>query len=133
MYKDFKRGRLDKMKIWKTKSGEKVDAKEFLRRFKEGLSNITPLQRLQNEQRATFIMLIGYLVGLVSLFIFREEFLVSWFTYALMIIFLGATYGQVIKLLALRTQLKLFKDLDSQCDVNKVLDSLEEVPLEEYK
>ncbi len=120
------------MKIWKTKSGEKIDAKEFAKRFKEGLQSITPLQRLQHEQRATFIMLVGYLIGLVSLIIFRKEFAVSWFTYALMIIFVGAAYGQGIKLFALMTQLKLFKDMgNNSLDLDKVLEGLEEVPMDE--
>jgi len=115
------------MKIYKTKTGEKIDIKEFIKRFKKGIESITPLQRLQNETRATFIMLIGYLVGLVSLVIYRELFVVQWFTYALIIIFLGATYGQVIKLFAFRTQLKLFKGIESKSiDLDKIFDNLEE-------
>ena len=118
------------MKIWKTKTGERIEFKEFINRFKSGIQSITPLQKLQNEQRATFIMLIGYLVGLVSLFVYRESFVVAWFTYALMIIFLGATYGQVIKLFALMTQLKMFKNIEESIDLDNVLNGLEETPEE---
>ena len=72
-------------------------------------------------------MLIGYVIGLISLVIYRELFVVQWFTYALIIIFLGATYGQVIKLFALRTQLKLFKGIESKSiDLDKIFDNLEE-------
>jgi len=112
---------------WKTKTGERIGAKEFFRRLKLGIESITPLQRLQNEQRATFIMLIGYSIGLISLVIYRELFIVQWFTFALIIIFLGATYGQVIKLFALRTQLKLFTNLSSESlDLDKVFENMEE-------
>ena len=119
------------MKIYKTKTGERIDAKEFFKRFKKGIDSITPLQKLQNEQRATFIMLVGYLVGLISLVIYREAFVVAWFTYALIIIFFGALFGQVIKYLTLRSQLKLFKDLgDESLDLNKIMESLETEKIE---
>ena len=120
------------MKIWKTKEGEKIGFKEFIKRFKSGIQSITPLQRLQNEQRATFIMLVGYVVGLISLIIYRDLFPIAWFTYALMMIFIGAAYGQGIKLFAFSTQLKLFKEMESSSmDLNKVLEGLEEVPMDE--
>ncbi len=78
--------------------------------------------------RSTFTMLIGYIVGLVSLVIYRKSFVVEWFTYALIIIFLGAAWGQFIKWWALKQQLKLFKGFDSSAvDLNKVFDSLEEI------
>jgi len=71
-------------------------------------------------------MLVGYIVGLVSLIIYRKSFAVQWFTYALIIIFLGAGWGQLIKWLALRQQLKLFKDMgENALDLDKVLGSLE--------
>lgn len=102
------------MKVWKDKEGNKLTAKEFLSRFKEGIEMITPVQKLKNEARSTFTMLIGYIVGLVSLIIYRDAFLVSWFTYALIIIFAGATWSNAIKWMALKGQLKLFQNLDSQ-------------------
>ena len=81
------------VKVWKDKEGKKITAKEFGQRFKDGINNITPVQKLKNEVRSTFTMLIGYLVGLVSLIIYREAFVVQWFTYALIIIFLGASWS----------------------------------------
>ena len=77
-------------------------------------------------------MLIGYVVGLVSLIIYRESFAVQWFTYALIIIFLGAGWGQLIKWLALRQQLKLFKDMEENAlDLDKVLGGLEKEEIKE--
>ena len=115
------------MKAWKDKEGKKITAKEFTKRFKEGIGNMTPMQRLTNEVRSTFIMLVGYILGLISLVIYRKSFVVQWFTYALIIIFLGASWGQFTKWFALRQQLKLLKNMNENAlDLDKVLDGLEE-------
>jgi hypothetical protein len=110
------------MKVWKDKQGNKLTAKEFSARFKEGIKNITPVQKLTNEVRSTFTMLVGYVVGLASLVIYRDAFAVQWFTYALIIIFLGASWSHVIKWIALRQQLKLIKEMDeSSLDIKSIL------------
>lgn len=117
------------MHIWKDKSGKKLTAKEFSQRFKEGIQLMTPLQKIKNETRSTFVMLIGYLVGLVSLIIYRDAFVVQWFTYGLIIIFLGASWSNAIKWFALRQQLKSLQGLDSDSvDLDKLFDKL--VPIE---
>lgn len=115
---------------FKTKTGEKITGKEFMKRWKEGIENITPKQRMENEKNSTFTMLIGYIVGLVSLIIFRDSFVVSWFTYGLILIFVGSVWGQGIKWLALKQQLKIFSTMDNQSmDFTKLLAGL--VPIEE--
>lgn len=114
----------------KTKTGEKITIKEFMKRWKEGIENITPQQRLSNEKNSTLIMLIGYLVGFISLIVFRDSFVVSWFAYGLMLIFLGSVWSQGVKFLALRQQLKIFKNMDNQSmDFSKLLEGL--IPIEE--
>lgn len=110
------------------KDGTKISWKQFFQEWKKGISLITPVQKLTNDMRSTFTMLVGYIVGIVSLIIYRKSFVVEWFTYALIIIFLGAAWGQFIKWWALKQQIKLFKGFDSSAvDLNKVFDSLEEV------
>jgi len=117
-----------KIKIWKDKNKNWITAKEFFSRFSDGVKNITPVQKIKNESRATFTMFIGYLVGLVSLIIYRKLFVVQWFTYALIIIFLGASWSNAIKWFVLRQQVKLFSQFDTNAiDLNKIMDSLEEV------
>ncbi|GEM_PF-2428592 len=114
------------VKVWKDKEGKKITAKEFGQRFKDGINNITPVQKLKNEVRSTFTMLIGYLVGLVSLIIYREAFVVQWFTYALIIIFLGASWSNGIKWFAMRHQLKLMKKMDMESiDFSKIFGAME--------
>ena len=117
-----------KLKIWRDKNKNWITAKEFFSRFKNGISLITPIQKLKNESRATFIMLIGYVVGLIALIIYRKLFVVQWFTYALIIIFFGASWSNLIKWFVLRQQVKLFTQFDTNAiDLNKLMDGLEEV------
>ena len=105
----------------KDKEGNKITRKEFMSRWKEGIANITPIQKIQNDLQSTFIMTMGYVVGFGSLIIFFDAFVVKWFTIALMLIFLGAGYGSLTKLLALRAQLKMIKEFDSSAiDLNKL-------------
>ena len=106
----------------KDKYGNKLTRKEYMARWKEGIQQITPIQKVQNDLQATFIMTMGYVVGFVTLIIFFKAFVVPWFTVGLMLIFLGAGYGSFVKFLSLRSQLKMIKDFDSSAiDLNKVL------------
>jgi hypothetical protein len=57
--------------------------------------------------------------------IFRKEFVVQWFTYGLIIIFVGAVWGQLIKFLALRQQVKLFKNLTEQSNSSEIFKKLD--------
>lgn len=119
------------MKIWKTKDGEKITAKEFAKRFKEGIDNITPQQKLQNDFVANNIVFVGYLVGLVALIIFWDRLIVGMFSLGLILIFLGMAYSTFMKSLVLRKELKSFKEMDSiGIDVNKIMESLEDNKLE---
>lgn len=117
------------MKVWKDKEGKKITGKEFWNRFKEGINNITPVQKIENEARGSFIMCLGYLVGLISLIVYRKSFVVELFTYALMLIFIGALWSNVIKWLALRTQLKVFKGIENnneKINLDEIFSNLEE-------
>ena len=103
------------------KYGNKLTGKEFMAKWKEGIANITPIQKIQNDLQATFIMTMGYVVGFISLIIWFDSFVVKAFTIGLMLIFLGAGYGSLTKLLSLRAQLKMIKEFDSSAiDLNKL-------------
>lgn len=51
------------MKIWKDKKGNKLTAKEFMQRWKEGIERVTPLQQTQNQINGYLLVLIGELWG----------------------------------------------------------------------
>ena len=114
------------VKIWKDKDGKKIDAKEFVKRYREGLNLITPLQRLENEVRANFITFIGYVLGIAALLIYFKKFVTPLFSIALLIIFIGAAWANGIKWIALRQQLKMLKNFDSQSfNLDEVFGNLE--------
>lgn len=100
------------MKIWKDKQGNKLTLKEFFSRWKEGINNLTPLQKFSNDAYGTFVTLIGYIVGLGALIVFWKKFIVGWFSFALILIFAGNIWITAVKWLMLRQQVKLFRDLD---------------------
>lgn len=52
------------MKIWKDKQGNKLTAKEFMQRWKEGIQRVTPLQQTQNQINGFILVLIGELWGI---------------------------------------------------------------------
>jgi hypothetical protein len=116
------------------KDGTKITWKEFFKQWKEGIAMITPVQRLKNDVRANFTMFIGYLVGLVALIIKFDMIANKLLTIALIIIFFGASWSNGIKWWALKQQLKLFDNFDSNAiDLNKLMDNLEEVEEDSQK
>lgn len=118
--------KISKWKFLKDKDGNKLSAGEYLKKWGEGIKNLTPLQRILNESRATLITLIGSIVALVSLIIFRDRMLVSWFAYGLILIFLGNSWSQGLKWLGLRQQIKLMKNLEgSSTNIKDILDKLD--------
>jgi hypothetical protein len=96
----------------KTKSGEEITWKEFLDRWKEGMQNLTPKQRTQNDIVSSWTILIGFIASIIALIFFNETF--GLVTYGLILIFIGNTYSNSIKLFGLYGQLKLFKNIEEQ-------------------
>lgn len=116
----------------KDKEGNKITTKEFMQRWKEGIQNITPIQKLQNDSRSTFVTLVGFIISLIALIVFRDQMPISWLTYGLILIFVGSVWSNGVKWLMIRQQVKLFKNLDSQSlDLNSVFGKMEEVKSEE--
>lgn len=110
----------------KTKDGEIISIKEAFIRFKKGVDAITPLQKLQNETRGTFITLLGFIVSFCAVIYMREK--IGLLSYGLMLIFLGSIITTGLKWLALRQQLKFFKDMETnELDIDKIMNNLEEV------
>jgi hypothetical protein len=95
---------------FKTKSGEIISWKEFFKRWKFGMKNLTPVQRTKNDLVSTGIIFTGFLIGLFALIFFNETF--GALTYGLILIFLGSVYSNIIKLFGLKAQLDLFKDIE---------------------
>jgi len=111
----------------KLKTGEEITWKEAWLRFRKGIDNLTPLQKIQNEKRSTFIVLIGFIVGLGGLIYFFNDFPSPPFTIGLILIFLGNSWSTLLKWLALREQHKILKEINR----DSVNDSIEEMEWKE--
>lgn len=94
----------------KDKSGKKISLTEFISRWKVGMQNLTPKQRTQNDIFSSWVILVGFIVSIIALIFFNETF--GFVTYGLILIFLGNTYANSIKLFSLYGQLKVFKNIE---------------------
>jgi len=83
------------MKFWKDKSGKELTLKEFLQRWRTGIEGITPLQQVNLQINATFIIIIGLCAGIVISIIGIKNL---WW---LMIILIGGLFNTVIQMLGL--------------------------------
>jgi ABC-type proline/glycine betaine transport system permease subunit len=98
----------------KKKDGTKITWKEFFKLWGDGIKNLTPLQKISNELNSSITSLIGFVVCLVVLIIFRERLIVNWFAYGLILIFAGNTWGTTIKCIGLYQQKKIFVNIEKQ-------------------
>ena len=98
-------------KGYRTKSGEIISWKEFGKRWKIGMQNLTPKQRTQNDILSSWIVLLGFVLSIAALIFFNEE--LGMLTYGLIIIFIGNTYANGIKLFSLYGQLKVYTNMEN--------------------
>jgi len=108
------------LKGWKTKSGEVISWKEFGKRWKTGMQNLSPKQRSQNDILSTWITLIGFIASIIALLFFNDKF--GLVTYGIIIIFIGSIYSNSIKLFSLYGQLKVFQNIENQLKESEVKD-----------
>lgn len=60
------RGRIKKRGyFWKAKDGTKLSFKEFLKRWKDGIEGITPVQQAKTQLMGLWITLTGIITGLI--------------------------------------------------------------------
>ena len=114
----------------KTKTGEEITIKEWMKRWKKGIKNVatnpTPIERLNQESYGTLTTLIGFIACLVVLIIFRKSFFTHWFAYALILVFIGNIWTTGLKFIGIRQSLKMFKEPKS-IDVQESLDKLNKI------
>jgi len=111
-------------KMPKLKTGEVISWKEALVRFKKGLESITPLQKLQNEIRGTFITLIGFMFSFIAIIIMRAKF--GLLAYGLILIFLGSIITTGLRFLGLRQQVISLNDIETNSiNVNDIFNKIE--------
>ena len=110
------------MKIFKDKEGNKLTFKEFIEKWKIGISGITPLQRIDSQLAGTKIMLLGLFLGLImSLIGYQKLWWVA-------IILTGGIINTFMQYVTLIQQQRAFKTLeDNSVDLTDVKDKLDKL------
>ena len=108
----------------KLKTGEEISWKEAGKRFKEGVANITPIQKAQNERWSTFVIMMGFITAVVMLIITWDA--IGLVSYGLILIFGGNAWSSFMKFLGYNKYIKSLKTMEvSSVDVGSILDSLD--------
>ena len=105
------------MYFWKDKQGNKLTIKQFFSKWKQGIENITPKQRLVSEVRGTLIMLVGYIFSFFAVIFMINK--IGLLAYGLILIFFGMAFTTGLKWIALKQQLKVFDDIEKQMEVKE--------------
>ena len=93
--------------FWKDKQGNELSFKEFILKWKSGLSGITPRQKLKWNLIATKISLLGIFLGLlVSFYGFKNLWWVS-------IILTGAFINTFIQYISFKQQIDIFENIEN--------------------
>jgi len=94
------------MKIWTDKEGNKLDAKQFFKKWGAGIEGITPAQKTKTQLLGTKITLVGLGLGLgVSIYGWENLWWVG-------IVLIGAIINTGVQYLGLRQQVNMFKEMD---------------------
>lgn len=115
----------------KTKTGEEITIKEAFNRFKKGLEDITPKDKLNYEVMATFVSFLGYLFSMLAVIYLHKG--IGLLSYGLILIFLGSMIATGLKWLALRQQAKFFNENEDNLSqtLDEIFNSKETKPLEQ--
>lgn len=98
------------IKIWKDKSGKRIDFKEFKQRFAQGVQSVSPLAQVNSTLLFTWITLLGILCGLcLSLFYFSK------FWWGAIILF-AAAGNTIVSIIGLKQKQKQLKDIQKMID-----------------
>ena len=98
------------MKFWKDKQGNELTFKEFMARWKDGLTRVTGLQQVKIQIKSTWIMVIGLLAGIFIAILGIERL---WW---LLIILVGGLGNTLMQLLGLWQKKKLLEKFKFQME-----------------
>ena len=95
----------------KDKSGKKITMSEFMSRWKQGIQQISPAQKMGHQLRGTFLILVGLICGLV---ITLRNYKTLWWV---AIVLVGALMVNGISYLSMRQQKVMLDKINKQYDV----------------
>ena len=94
------------MKIWRTRDGEWIEGKEFLKRWGKGIEGVTPFQQSKSQLLFTWITVIGILCGIgISIYAYKT----LWW---LVIVLIAALGNTIVALIGLYQRYKQLKRID---------------------
>ena len=99
--------------FWKDVKGNELSFKEFMLRFKQGITDLTPQQKIKSQILGTRLILIGLVLGIIMSIIAWKNL---WWV---LIILIGALINTGVQYLGLRQQIKIFKDIEKNFINNK--------------
>ena len=96
--------------FWKDKQGNKLSFKEFMSRWREGVSGITPLQQSFTQLLGTWIVMTGLIAGIVVTCLVRLENMWVW----ILIILIGSLIVTGTSLLGQYQKYRAYKRIDME-------------------
>ena len=101
-----------KLVFWKDKQGNELTFKQFMSKWKTGIENITPVQKLKTQMNGTMITIIGLIAGLsISLINIKTLWWLS-------IILVGGIITTGMQYISYYQQYKVLKNIE--CMMNDV-------------
>jgi len=94
------------IKIWKTKTGEKITTSEFFTRWGEGIAKVTLHDKLKLQIKGTIIILVGLICGLIVSLV---KIKVYWW---IAIVLIGAILINGMQLLGMLNQKKMLDNIE---------------------
>ena len=96
------------LKVWTDKQGNKLTAKEFMERWRQGIEGLTPLQVTKTHLRSLKVALIGILLGLYySVMAFKQ-------LYWLFVILLGSLGIMLSQWVAIWQKKKALEEIEGR-------------------
>ncbi len=107
--------------FWKAKDGSKLSFKEFLKRWKEGMEGITPIQQTRTTLTSYPLVIGGIVTGIVIMILRRE-----WW---LLVILCGSLPMTLMGLLSTwqkyKQQKKIYETMKNMENKNEIMEDLE--------
>lgn len=94
--------------FWKTKSGEHINWKEFLKRWKKGIEGITPLQQAKMNLLGIWITVTGIITGIIVNLLIRMENIWYW----VLIILIGSLILTLVQMIGIYQKYSKFKQIE---------------------
>ena len=117
--------------FWKTRSGEKLTFKQFMKRWKVGLEGVTYMQQLKMQIWGIWVNILGLVLGIIVMSISRPQNLWWW----LLIILSAGLFLVIVGLIGVLQKYWIQKRIDQTIkELNKevIYDEASNINKEQY-